>query len=112
MKWRKVSDKVVYLKAGRAQYQETQNTTEQSETQNTNTQTKLFELELQGASKEQVLQELSSLKVTKVSFNGGVFLIECDPSVSLKEFLNCLANSNLQIIYLRDISASSRRFFL
>lgn len=108
----KVSDKVVYLKAGRAQYQETQNTTEQSETQNTNTQTKLFELELQGASKEQVLQELSSLKVTKVSFNGGVFLIECDPSVSLKEFLNCLANSNLQIIYLRDISASSRRFFL
>lgn len=108
----KVSDKVVYLKAGRAQYQETQNTTEQSETQNTNTQTKLFELELQGASKEQVLQELSSLKINKVSFNGGVFLIECDPSVSLKEFLNCLANSNLQIIYLRDISASSRRFFL
>ncbi len=108
----KVSDKVVYLKAGRAQYKESPNKTDSDESESQIKPTKLYELELQGATKEQLTNELRSIGVKQISFNGGVFLIECDASVSLNDFLLCLANSNLQLIYLRDISASSRRFFL
>ena len=108
----KVSDKVVYLKAGHAQYKESPNKTDSDESESQIKPTKLYELELQGATKEQLTNELRSIGVKQISFNGGVFLIECDASVSLNDFLLCLANSNLQLIYLRDISASSRRFFL
>lgn len=100
----KVSDKVIFLKNGKYNQQE-QEQQEQSE--------RRLIVEMDVNSNKETLQEaLSSLALEKLSFNGGQFIAQFSDPVSFSQVLQTLGSSALEVVYIRNISSSSRRFFV
>lgn len=62
--------------------------------------------------KEELLTVLNPLNLKEIKFNGGSYIAYFDSGVSIKNVLTQLGNSDLDVKYIRDISASSRRFFV
>lgn len=104
----KVSGKVVFLKEGKPQLQQTNRDGKVAEHDNTDG-TLIIELETD-ANRNAVTDAMRELNLTNISYNGGVYLLYFE-SCELKDVLRALSNSQLNIRYLRDISHSSRRFF-
>lgn len=100
----KVSDKVIFLKNGKYNQQE-QEQQEQSE--------RRLIVEMDVNSNKETLQEaLSGLALEKLSFNGGQFIAQFSNPVSFSQVLQTLGSSALEVVYIRNISSSSRRFFV
>jgi len=100
----KVSDKVIFLKNGKYNQQE-QEQQEQSE--------RRLIVEMDVNSNKETLQEaLSGLALEKLSFNGGQFIAQFSDPVSFSQVLQTLGSSALEVVYIRNISSSSRRFFV
>lgn len=99
----KISDKIIFLKQGK--YQDLKNEATK--------QDKPLIVEVDSsASREEISQALEGISVEQISFNGGVFIIHFASEVAFYQILTALGKSQLPITYIRDISHSTRRFFV
>ncbi len=99
----KISDKVIFLKNGKYQDNETK-----SETENTNL---IVEIDTDN-SREELLQIFQPFALEKLNFNGGIFVAYFSPETEFSSVLSALGNSKIQVTYIRNISTSTRRFFV
>jgi ABC-2 type transport system ATP-binding protein len=100
----KIADKILFLRKGEPEYySEKEQKQEISFT--------ILELE-SSATLEQVQSVFSKYPHLKISFNGGIYTLQLEEKNAFKTLLKELADSEIEIIYLRDISHSTRRFFI
>lgn len=101
----KVSTQVIFLQKGVAKMQQpTQQGSTVLETP------LIMELETT-ASREQLQELLTPSGLQKISFNGGIYILYFAGGSALGDILQAIGRAGLPVKYLRDISASSRRFF-
>lgn len=100
----KISDKVIYLKNGK--YKE--NLQEQS--QQIDNQL-IIEIDTKN-SREDLLAAFQKLQLEKLIFNGGIFVAYFPATHSFAQVLSSLGNHNIEVTYVRNISLSTRRFFV
>ena len=100
----KVSDKIIFLKNG--QYRENLNESGESDAQG-------LVIEIESSNKrEELLEAFAHLALEKLVFNGGVYLAYFKDTTQLSDVLTAAGTFKLNIVYLRDISKSTRRFFV
>lgn len=100
----KVSDRVIFLKDGK--YNEDQQS--HAEVQ---PDFLLVELDTTVA-REELEQTLKSIGLQVLKFNGGVYIAQFESTTSFADVLRILGEGNVDLVYIRNISKSSRRFFL
>lgn len=100
----KVADKILFLRNGAPEYYSDK--LEQKSVTAT-----IVELETT-ASMEDVQKVFANHTAFKLTFNGGAYTIETTEPEAFKKILAELAHSDLEIVYIRDISHSTRRFFI
>lgn len=99
----KISDKVIFLKNGK--YNEDAN--------EVSTEEKPLIIEIDtNASREELLKVFEPFALDKITFNGGIYTAYFNTSTSFSEVIVALGSANINLIYIRDISASTRRFFV
>jgi ABC-2 type transport system ATP-binding protein len=99
----KVSDKVIFLKNGFPTHLSDAISESQENKVLIELDAKIEKIELQ--------QLLSELNVEKLSYNGGVFVIELLEENAVEKLLTVLLKNKIQLTYFRDITNSSRRLF-
>ncbi len=100
----KVSSKIVFLRNGVPVYQDMNTTTENG------TQKTMIEIETP-ATREEISTLFHNAKLEKINYNGGVYILTFSEHISTKIIMQQLAQAPFDIIYIRNISNSSRRFF-
>lgn len=99
----KVSDKVIFLKNG--QYKDN---TELKDTEN---DTLIIEIDTPN-SREELLEIFNNFNLEKLNFNGGVYVAYFSAETQFYEVMAALGNAKAEIVYIRNISSSTRRFFV
>jgi ABC-2 type transport system ATP-binding protein len=99
----KISDQVIYLKDGTY----TDNNTSTA----TDTQPLIVEID-SSSSRETVKNAVQHLNLEKLVFNGGVYLIYFENHIAFYEVVEALGAAQVKLTYIRDISVSTRRFFV
>lgn len=99
----KVSTEVLFLEQGKLKLQE-----DKEELNNNYT---IVEIDVNN-NKEELLTAFSDVNLVQLKFNGGSFIAYFDGSVSMNSILTVVGKSSLEVKYIRDISKSSRRFFV
>ena len=99
----KISDKVIFLKNGKYQDNEIK---PEAENQNL-----IVEIDTEN-SREELLQVFQPFKLEKLNFNGGIFVAYFSPETEFSSVLSALGNSKIHVTYIRNISTSTRRFFV
>lgn len=99
----KISDKVIFLKNGK--YNESVQTAE------TEKQVLIIEIDTD-VSRERLLEVFSSFALDRLTFNGGIYTAYFDSSTKFSEVIISLGTADIRLTYIRDISASTRRFFV
>lgn len=99
----KVSDQVIFLKNGRYKENIEKELSEDSEL--------IIELDTQ-VSREQLFDVFSHLNLVKIIFNGGIYVIYFQPEIQFHEVLSALGKNEIPLTYIRNISSSTRRFFM
>jgi ABC-2 type transport system ATP-binding protein len=102
----KISDMVIFLKQGVAQYQYKNQAQEEI-----NSKAIIYELETE-ASREQLLNAFTDCGLENINYNGGVYVLHFKPSADSKSIFASISSNDLQITYIRNITNSSRRFFI
>lgn len=99
----KVSDYVIYLKNGK----------HEDDITNPEKDTKQLIIEIDTeASREQLVITFVSLNLQKLIYNGGIYVAYFDEKISFSSILEELGKSKHKVIYIRNISKSTRRFFV
>ena len=99
----KVSDKVIFLKNG--QYKDN------SELNNAENDGLIIEIDTQ-SSRENLLEVFKAFTLEKLNFNGGVYVAYFSADTEFYDVMSALGNAKTDIIYIRNISSSTRRFFV
>lgn len=100
----KISDKIIYLEKGKLVNDSSIKIDEASHQ---------LILELESEISREILQEkLASFGLEKIHFNGGNYMLFFNPETSFNEVLKQFGESDIPLTYIRDISNSSRRFFI
>lgn len=102
----KVSDNIIFIKNGVPQYQDnavSEGGAEQPPL--------IIEVEL-NATRDQLQTAFGQLNLQKIQFNGGVYLLHFASSTKVTHVLDAMAKQNIAPNYFRNISQSSRRFFI
>lgn len=99
----KVSTEVLFLENGKLNIQ--------GDKQNSEDKSTILEIDVNN-NKEELLTVLSSLNLIELKFNGGAYIAYFNESISMNQILLEIGKSNLHVKYVRDISNSSRRFFV
>ncbi|MCH5716088.1 ATP-binding cassette domain-containing protein [Niabella hibiscisoli] len=99
----KISDKVIYLKNG--QYSDNEILAGQQANH------LIAEIETT-ASREQLNQAFEGLAPQKMTYNGGVYIVHFDASIKFDEVLSALGRQKTEITYIRNISHSTRQYFV
>ena len=99
----KVSDSILFLRQGAAQWDQKNQADSDSSL--------ILELEV-NVNRELLKKALSPLNLQKIQFNGGVFLVHLSSNHSSAQVLSELAKHEVEVHYFRNISQSSRRFFI
>lgn len=99
----KVSTEVLFLEQGKLKLQE-----DKEELNNNYT---IVEIDVNN-NKEELLTAFSDVNLVQLKFNGGSFIAYFDGSVSMNSIFTVVGKSSLEVKYIRDISKSSRRFFV
>lgn len=103
----KVSDKIIYLKNGKY----IQDSSDDSIVKEPSEEYLIVEIE--GTfSREELQNALKLLNPERLIYNGGVYIIYFPSKINYFEVLSALGEAKLEIIYSRNISKSSRRFFV
>lgn len=100
----KVSDKVIFLKNG--QYRDNHEFENEETSQNL-----ILEIDTSNSRKE-LLECFEPFALEKLNYNGGIYIAYFDASTNLPEVLSQLGKHQINLIYLRNISTSTRRFFV
>lgn len=99
----KISDKILFLDNGKLVNDSSVNQEEN----------KLLILELETSVDRSTLQNcLADFGLNKVQYNGGNYVLYFSSEASIHEILEALAKAKIPLTYFRDISSSSRRFFV
>ncbi len=106
----KVSDRIIFLKDGKPQYSGSADLAA-TEAASAGGSALMFELEA-NCSRDVLAAAFAGLRLDGLSFNGGVFILRFAPGTAESAVLRALADADIPLQYLRNISASSRRFFL
>lgn len=99
----KVSDKVIFLKNG--QYKDN------SELSTSDSTGLIIEID-SPESRDNLLKVFNELALDKLTFNGGVYVAHFSNDTSFSSVIFALGIAKVEIIYLRNISSSTRRFFV
>jgi len=99
----KISDKVIFLKNGK--YIE-------STTEAVNEEKPLIIEMDSSATREELLEVFTPFALEKLTFNGGIYTVYFNTSTRFSEVIVALGSADINLIYIRDISASTRRFFV
>ncbi len=104
----KTSDEVIFLKQGE------QKTVNSSDPKTGNKETvKELVIEFESEwNQEQLFLILNKLNLSRLHHNGGTYIGYFPESVSVKDFLQTSIQEDIPIKYFRDISNSTRRFFV
>lgn len=102
----KVSDKIIFIKNGVPQYQDQQ----QAATSDTRMPL-IIEIEVD-CSRTELQTALAGTGLEKTQYNGGVYVLHFSAETSSAEVLGALAQHHVPTHYYRNISQSSRRFFI
>lgn len=106
----KVSDRVLFLKNGQPIWQENSfNKKEQSDSEKSVNLIVEFDTE---ASRDELQTVFAGLALEKITYNGGTYIVYFDAPTTLSKVLSALGNGNISVMYIRDISKSTRRFFV
>lgn len=101
----KVSDSILFIRDGKATFEKVANmllsTTDQL----------ILEIEVM-QEREQLKQALAPLQLNKIQYNGGVYLLHFNSDVLTSQVFAELAKHEIEVQYFRNISQSSRRFFI
>ena len=97
----KVSDKVIFLKDGKQKAIEKEKTKDH------------LIIEIDCKNERQVLEKaLNSMYLEKLIFNGGVYVAYFTNNIIFPDVLEALGREKIDITYIRNISDSTRRFFV
>ena len=100
----KVSDNVIFLKDGK--YKDNNSNTEDTETQQ-------LIIELDSNTERPILETVfEPLQLEKLLFNGGIYIAYFNKSTTFSSILKALSAQHIKVTYVRDISSSTRRFFV
>ena len=99
----KISDHVIYLRNGKL----SNNSSLEENTENH----LVVELD-SGNSREEIEQALTNKNLVKIEYNGGVYILYFKENITFNDLLSLISTHNLKVQYIRDISNSTRRFFV
>ncbi|SMC32273.1 ABC transporter ATP-binding protein [Moheibacter sediminis] len=101
----KVSDKIIFLDKGKL----VNDSSIQPEIENE----KYLILEVDSSAEREKLQlQLQSAGLVKVHFNGGNYVLYFAEDKSIQDVMAVMSSEKIPVTYIRDISNSSRRFFI
>jgi ABC-2 type transport system ATP-binding protein len=106
----KVSDKVLFLKSGKPMWQD--NTTVPEHAEAPEEATGLIVEFDTNSGREQLQQAFTGLPLEKINFNGGTYVVYFHAPASMPQVLSALGNAGINVVYIRNISKSTRRFFV
>ena len=100
----KISDKVIFLRNGQYRDNAEATTTEEAmplivEIDTTNT-------------REELIAVFKAFALEKLNYNGGVYVAYFRPNTEYSAVLEALGKAKIDLTYIRNISASTRRFFV
>lgn len=99
----KISDKVIFLKNG--QYKDNEQRHHQE------TQSLIIEIDTPN-SREDLLSVFEPYGLEKLNFNGGIYVAYFSSQTPFYEVIKALGEAKIEVVYLRNISSSTRRFFV
>lgn len=99
----KISDKVIFLKNGK--YKDNSEVNDDDENQ------LIIEIDT-NESRGKLLEIFKDFNMEKLNFNGGVYVAYFSSETQFYEVISALGNAKAEIIYIRNISSSTRRFFV
>lgn len=104
----KASDQVIFLKNGKPR-----NLVNREKEDNISEEVHQFIIEFETSwSQEQVYTILKPLGIEKLYINGGTYVANFPAEVTQADFLKTVLDNNIPVTYFRNISNSTRRFFL
>ncbi|GAA4449390.1 ATP-binding cassette domain-containing protein [Rurimicrobium arvi] len=104
----KVSDRVLFLRRGQPLWQD-QRAADPGDV----LPPEHFIIEFETQSPREELQAaLAKLSVEKISFNGGTYVAQFPVEVTMPAVMEVLVSAGISLLYIRDISKSTRRFFV
>jgi len=107
----KTSDQVIFLKNGVQKNLHQNKIAEVDSQEKENVKHLVIEFESSWAQNE--LGDLfNKHQMVSIQFNGGTFIITFPESVSIHDFLKIVAENKVPLLYFRNISNSTRRFFV
>ncbi|WP_379964845.1 ATP-binding cassette domain-containing protein [Epilithonimonas sp. UC225_85] len=99
----KISDKVIFLKNGKYQDNDQKSETELPDL--------IVEIDTESP-REELLHVFQPFNIKKLNFNGGIFVAYFSPETKFSDVLSALGNAKITVTYIRNISTSTRRFFV
>ena len=99
----KISDKVIYLKDGKYKDNKTENKVEENQL--------IVEIDC-NEEREKLLSIFEDLHLRKLIFNGGIYVAYFDNNTNFSSVLETLGKHKIEVTYTRNITASTRRFFV
>lgn len=102
----KVSDFIIFIRNGEAQYQSMQEEEEVKEATGL-----ILEMEV-NADRQALLEALNANGLSKIQYNGGVYMLHFNPGTKSRDVLEALGKKEIETLYFRNISRSSRRHFI
>lgn len=105
----KTSDYVIFLKNGIPT--STQTIEDNSSTIERDSLHLMIEME-SGSTYDQLKSVFTPLGLKKLQYEGGSYILVFESTITQEQFLQTIVDNHIPITYLRDISNSSRRFFL
>ena len=104
----KTSDQVVFLRLGKQK-----NLHENVDEIVTDSQPKPLVIEFESSWTQSKLSDaFQPLQLQSLQFNGGTYIATFNGSITVNEFLKVIIANNISITYFRNISNSTRRFFV
>lgn len=99
----KISDKVIYLKDG--QYKDNKQVITDDENQ------LIIEIDCE-AKREELMTIFADLQIEKLIYNGGIYVAYFNANTSFSSVLELLGKHKIEVTYTRNITKSTRRFFV
>ena len=99
----KISDKVIFLKNGKYK--------DNHQVQDKENNDLIVEIDTT-ATRDELLAVFSQLELSRLQYNGGLFVAYFNTSVQFAQVMLALGSTDVPVTYIRNISLSTRRFFV
>lgn len=99
----KISDKVIFLKNGRYK--------DSSQTEDIENTELIIEID-SDCTREKLTEIFSELNLEKMNYNGGIYVAYFKSSTQFSDVIFTLGKERIPLTYIRNISSSTRRFFV